>query len=84
MDAPKWVHDAPDIPLGSEWVYGAFWDLHTCRSSGFGAGQIPWSAIRDYANCFGLDDDAFEDLAALIRAMDNEYLEYNREQAKKK
>lgn len=84
MTAPKWSEDAPEIPFGSEWIYGAFWDLHTCRPYGWGAGPIPWTAMRDYYTAFEMDTDEFEDFAHLIRAMDNAFLAYDREQSTKK
>jgi hypothetical protein len=37
-------------------------------------GPIPRSAIRDYADEFGIVGDRFDEFHAIIRAMDSEYL----------
>lgn len=53
---------------------------------GMGGGftSIPFSSICAYADRFGIDDVAeFERFARLIIAMDNAFLKFNAEQAKK-
>jgi len=73
---PDSIQNAPALELGLELYWDAFWDLSTCRPSGFGAGPIPWLAIRDYGLTFGFDDEQLEDLFYLVRVMDNAYLEH--------
>ncbi len=61
-----------------QFVWGAFWDLHTDRPIGMGAGPIPFASIDRYAERYGivaLDDfDAFREL---IRALDDTYLTWS-------
>lgn len=83
MAPPKWCFDAPEIPFGSELIYNAFWDLHTCRNSGWGAMRIPWMAMRDYFTAFKWDEDDFVEFTTLIRMMDDEYMAYSQEVSNK-
>jgi hypothetical protein len=55
-------------------VFDAFFALSTERAMGMVEGQIPRSAIMAFAAEQGFDADEAEDFAALIRAMDGEYL----------
>lgn len=73
---PKRIANAPELMLGLELYYDAFWDLATCRPIGLGAGSIPWSAIRDYALTFEFDEEQEDDLFYFIRAMDNAFLQF--------
>lgn len=59
----------------------AFWDLSTCRNNGFGLGAIPWTAIRDYAGVYQLDEENTEAFCLIIREMDQVYLEWEAEEA---
>lgn len=54
----------------------AFWSLSSCRQVGFSPGPIGWNHIRDYAEFVGLDRENSYALEAVIRAMDNAYLEH--------
>jgi len=76
---PKRIQNAPQLEMGLELYWEAFWDLSTCRAVGMGAGPIPWLAIRDYGLTFGLDEDQQEDLVYLVRMMDNAYLTHQSE-----
>jgi hypothetical protein len=84
MEVPDWAVNAPDIPLGSDLVFDAYQDLSSCRSYGWGAGPIPWTAVRDYATARGMDDDEYEEFAALIRMLDLEYLKFEKQRADSK
>lgn len=82
---PEKIANAPELMLGLELYYSAFWDLTTCRQLGFGAaGAIPWSAIKDYAVAFDFDEEQAEDLFYFIRKMDNAYLEFYKPKEEKK
>lgn len=63
-----------DDHLLFEW--SAFLDLSTDRQSGFGVGPIGWTAIDRYAQRYGLAGDEFARFAALMRAMDLAYLDW--------
>jgi hypothetical protein len=69
----------PDNHLLFHW--SAFADLSTDRQVGFGIGPIPGSAIRAYAQWYGIDDaDEYERFKSLIRTMDREFLTWRAEQ----
>ena len=74
---PEKIANAPSLMMGWELYWNAFWDLSTCRQSGFGAGPIPWLAIRDYAVTFGFDEDQEDDLYHFMRVLDNTFLEHH-------
>jgi len=74
---PKKIQNAPELNLGLELYWNAFWDLSTCRSTGFGAGPIPWLAILEYTRTFEFDEEQQEDAFYLVRVMDNAYLNHH-------
>lgn len=73
---PDRILNAPQLRLGLELYYGAFSELSSCRTTGFGAGPIPWSVVQDYADTFVFDDEQTEALHYLIRKMDSAYLDH--------
>lgn len=76
---PSWAIDAPELFLGLEFAFGAFFDLTGDRQFGMGMGPIPRSAIAAYAAEHELEDDEKEDLIHLIREMDMEYMAYSKQ-----
>jgi hypothetical protein len=81
---PEAIANAPTIHRGLEPYYVAFWELSTCRGSGFGAGPIPWLAINEYADREGWAGERYEDLVDFVRALDRTFLAYQREKEKEK
>jgi hypothetical protein len=79
---PKPIQEAPELQLGLELFYGAFFDLASCRTSGMGEGPIPWSAIRDYCVTFEIEGEQREDMFYHVRALDVAYLERQAEKHK--
>ena len=71
---PKRIADSPQIQLGLDLYYDAFWELTTCRPLGWGIGPIPWSSMRDYAQTFDFDEEQTSALFYYIRVMDNAYM----------
>jgi len=71
---PPAIRDAPELRMGLELYYGAFWDLSTCRPLGMSEGPISWLSIDAYATARGLDAEQRDDLHHHIRAMDRAYL----------
>jgi hypothetical protein len=61
----------------------AFYDLSTCRQSGFGPGPIPWDKIIQYGLWYGLDSCLIEVFVDIIREMDTAYLEHHASEQKK-
>jgi hypothetical protein len=74
---PPRLRDAPELEMGLSFYYRAFGDLSTCRSIGMGAGEIPVTAIFQYAAHYGLLASETEDLKYIIRGMDAAFLEYH-------
>lgn len=73
---PQAIAGAPQLIPGMELYYNAFFDLSSSRNQGMGIGRIPWTAIKDYGDCWGLSEEQMEDLFYFVRAMDNVYLEH--------
>ena len=61
---------------GVEWLWEAWVTLGTCRSIGMEPGPIPWTAINDYAQRYGLCDDEFEELCYCVQHLEREYREH--------
>lgn len=79
LPLPESIANAPQLHLGLELYFDAFFDLSTCRTVGLaGAGPIPWSSIRDYAVTFELSEEQMEDLFYYVRVMDNAFMAYHR------
>lgn len=83
MPLPAAIQNAPEIPFGLEFFYGAFLDLNTCRPAGWGLQAIPWSAIMDYANALGLGDDDRDDLFYFVSALDGAFRDYHEKKISK-
>lgn len=77
---PKAIQEAPELTLGLEFAYQAYWDLNSCRSYGFGMGPISWSFIMDYARAHELEPDEIDDFTYLIRKMDEAHCKHVAEQ----
>lgn len=59
-------------------------DLGTDRQLGMAVGPIPWSSIDRWGRRHGcVDPDEFDDLVAIIRAVDSVYLDEAEKRAKK-
>lgn len=78
---PEKIANAPTIRQGLEVYYVAFWELSTCRPIGMGVGQIPWTAIDQYAARQGWEGERYEDLVDFTRAMDRTFMAYQSERA---
>lgn len=78
---PDFIANAPELLPGLDLYFDAFWELTTCRSfigmSGL-PGPIPWSAIDAYAQRLGLEGEDLEHFTRLLRALDDELLDYTR------
>jgi hypothetical protein len=71
----------PDI-YGLEFYMDAFAELSTSRPSGLGVSPIPFTAIAEYFRIYELKD--FDEFAAIIRRLDNVFLELNAKEEKVK
>lgn len=68
---PQRILEKPELPLGLQFILGAFFDLDTERHHGNGLMPIPWSSILRYAEYQELDEDETEELVYFIRQLDN-------------
>lgn len=68
------IPDGPEIDASDEFFVTAFNDLSTERSLGDDIRPIPFSKIMDYSNLLGLTFDGAQDLAFVIRMVDNAYI----------
>lgn len=75
--------DEPIIEPADIFYIKAFYDLGTCRSNGMSLGPIPWSAMIQYAEWYGLDRDVTEAFVDIVREMDTAYLNYQAEEQKR-
>jgi hypothetical protein len=74
---PKFLRDRPSLLPGLEIYYNAFMDLSTCRNNGMGVGPIPITAIYEYCDRQGFDEDICEALFDHVRAMDSEFIRHH-------
>lgn len=77
LPLPDRIRDAPQLFLGLEIYYGAFFDLTTSRG-GFGDGPISWKTIEEYARLNDFSEDQKDDLHYYIAKMDETFMEKRR------
>lgn len=73
---PAKIANAPQLLLGLEVFYRAFFDLTTCRQSGMAVGPIPWSQIKLYCDEFDIQDEQRADMFYQIARMDTVYIKH--------
>lgn len=78
---PEWVLNEPEAVEGDDFYLRAFRNLSTERQVGMSLGPIPHSKVREYGKTAGLDSDTLELFETAIRAMDEFYLSWIREQS---
>lgn len=79
---PPKIAEAPQLRMGLELYYAAFYDLVGVRS-GFGDGPILWTAIADYARAGGFDEEQTDDLFYYITRLDAAYMDHVRKKTPK-
>jgi hypothetical protein len=74
MALPEHIQNAPRLWPGSLLYYDAFWSLSSCRTYGQGIiGEIPWTAVRSYADEYEFGGDQRATLFHAILALDAVY-----------
>jgi len=74
---PKALQERPQLPDHLQFVWSAWWELHTDRPVGMAVGAIPFSAIDRYAARYGIDGmDHFDAFREAVRALDGAYLKW--------
>lgn len=75
MPIPPKIANAPELTLGLELYYEGFIELNSCRQMGFGAvGEIPVTAVLQYARTFDFTEEQTSDLMYFIKKMDHEFI----------
>jgi hypothetical protein len=78
------MEDRPTVPDHLVFLWKAFWDLSSDRQVGMALGPIPWSSIDRYSVRHGVNNiDEFEYMLALLKGMDEVYLEYQNKKGSK-
>lgn len=83
---PSFIADAPTLLPGLDLYLEAFRELSTCRpyiGMNGAPGPIPWDRINDWGREHEFDGEAREYLVVMIRALDDEYLEWMGEEGGK-
>ena len=60
----------------------AFWELSSCRATGFGEGPIPWTSIAEYVAYRQIAGSQETALFHHVRALDNVYLKHANKDSK--
>lgn len=71
---PQKILNQPELLPGLQFYFSAFLELSTCRYDG----PIPWTAIVQYAEMHGVEDDHMDDFRYYMREMDAAYLKHQR------
>jgi hypothetical protein len=78
---PEWAEGPQTDPV-VEWLLGVFFELCSCRPSGFGLAPIPWTAIVQYGDFAGLEYEETLLLVRAVRALDAVFLQWHDRKAK--
>ena len=77
LPLPTTIQNAPQLTIGLEMYYKAFFDLTTCRTGLHGTeGPIVWTAVIKWAETYELDEEQRDDLVHHIGQMDEVYLRF--------
>ena len=74
---PDRIKNAPELMLGLELYFGAFFDLSSSRS-GLGDGPISFMSVREYAQIYEFSEEQTEDLHYFILEMDKVFLDWKK------
>src|SRR5688572_16692728 len=80
---PDRIANAPELQVGLQLYLQAFFDLDSERTHGNGLAPIPWTAIKEYATAFELDEEQTDDLFYFVKRMDSEHLKRLEAKSKK-
>ena len=82
---PDKIQKAPELQVGLELFLEAFQVLTTCRGAMYGSeGPIPWTAMREYCNEYGIEGEERDYFYEVISHMDNTYLNFKATKMSKK
>lgn len=75
LPLPDRIQNAPKLWPSNGLYWSAFWDLTTCRTTGWSVAPIPWTAMKEYAEVHGFDERQTDFLFYIVRSMDNAYMD---------
>jgi len=81
LELPDRIQNAPQLELGNGLYWSAFFDLTTCRTTGWSVAPIPWTAMKEYSEVNEFDEYQTETLFFVVRAMDNAYMDWRAKKA---
>lgn len=79
LPLPERIQNAPELFMGNDIFFDAFWSLHVSRNIGMDIGPISWFDIRKYCLIHEYDEDLTESMHHIISGMDQAYLDWVRE-----
>ena len=79
---PDAIKNAPELAAGLDFYLQAFWDLHTCRPTGWSEGQIPWTSLVEWGRMYCENQEQFEVLEFHVKNLDAAYLKWRQAQNK--
>lgn len=72
MPLPADFANRPELGLGLDLFWNAYWDLVASRNDA--TGFIPWETVQFWANTYALDEDTARDLHYSVREMDRAWI----------
>ena len=76
LPLPEKIKNAPQLGLGLELYYIAFFNLESCRLNGVSIGRIPWTAVQEYCISNEFSEEQVRDTHLYLKMMDNEYIKF--------
>lgn len=83
LPLPDSLENAPELFIGLNLFYSAFFDLHGCRQLGNALGPIDWITIDRYCERYEIEGEQYEDMHFFLGRMDYAYLERERNKTTK-
>lgn len=80
---PDRIANAPKLRIGLRLFLQAFFDLDSERDQGWGLGRIPWTAMRQYALFYELDQEQSDALIHFVQVMDTAFLKWAKDKGPK-
>ena len=83
-EPPSWFYDEPHTS-DAEWFYiRSYFKLATCKGVGMSMGPIPWTAIHEFVDRIGFDQEMRGVFERVIWSLDNEWQDWSDRESKKK
>lgn len=83
MPLPDKIANKPELIGGLEIYWKAFVELSSDRQIGMAEGPIPWSSMNMWAIRHGIYGDDFDRFIAILRSLDEAYLQKQNKSRKK-